>query len=309
MDPKKFSLPLALCVCATILFGCAGDAISGSVTSTSTATPRVRVVVVTATPSPAPALPSASPTRVPTRTPLPTPTPFITPPAPGEPVVLPILMYHHLNVLPPTSSELLRTWTVAPEQFAAQLDYLQAHGFHTVTFKQLVDFFERDVPLPKQPIILTFDDGWIDAYTVAFPALRERNMVGVFFVPTNYATAGGNLFLDWTQAQEMSRAGMEIGGHTISHEDLSKIEPGEMRRQLRVSKAIMEEKIGQPVVALSYPFGVHNDRIVAETRAAGYQAAVILCCGYQQRSNMLFTLPRIRVSYDDSLDDFAKRLP
>lgn len=309
MDPSKYVLCFAVCVCAAVLFGCAGDRFSVSATPTPNVTPRVRTVVVTATTPPTPALPSATPTPAPTHTPVPSPTPFITPPAPGEAVAVPILMYHHLNALPANSSELLRTWTVAPEQFTKQLDYLQGHGFHTISFKQLVDFFERGTPLPAQPIILTFDDGWLDAYTVAFSELQKRGMVGVFFVPTNYATAGGKLFMNWTQAREMSRGGMEFGGHTINHPDLTKTNLSELRRQLQESKAIIEEKIGHPVVALSYPFGAHNERIVAESQAAGYRAAVILCCGYQQRADLLFTLPRIRVSYDDSLDDFAKRLP
>lgn len=222
---------------------------------------------------------------------------------------VPILMYHHFNDLPANASETLRTWTVSPEQFAAQLDYLQARGFHTITLKQLIDFFERGMPLPTQPIILTIDDGWIDAYTVAFPELRKRNMVGVFFVPTNYAAAGGKLLMNWDQVIEMHRAGMEIGGHTISHEDLTKANLAEARRQLVESKTILEEKIGAPVIALSYPYGAYNSRVIAETEAAGYQAAVILCCGYQQRADILLTLPRIRISYEDTLDDFAKHLP
>lgn len=269
----------------------------------------MRVIVVTATPSHTALPPTPTPTRAATSTPAPTATPFITPPAPGEPVVVPILMYHHFNDLPANASEALRTWTVSPEQFAAQLDYMRARGFHTITFKQLIDFFERGAPLPTQPIILTIDDGWIDAYTVAFPELHKRDMVGVFFVPTNYATAGGELLMNWEQALEMHRAGMEFGGHTISHADLTKADLAEARRQLVESKAIMEEKIGAPVLALSYPYGAYDSRIVAETEAAGYQAAVILCCGYEQRAENLLTLPRIRISYDDTLDDFAANLP
>lgn len=307
MKASIFSLSVWLWLASASLLGCAG---AESVVVTTPLPPvSPRVIVITATPSHTLPPPTATPTRVATQTPAPTPTAFITPPAAGETVVIPILMYHHFNPLPAGASELLRTWTVAPEQFAAQLDYLQTRGFHTITFKQLVDFFERGAPLPTQPIILTIDDGWIDAYTVAFPELQKRNMVGVFFVPTNYATAGGELLLNWEQAREMSRAGMEFGGHTISHEDLTKISLPEARQQLRASKALMEEKLGQPVLALSYPYGAFDARIVAETQAAGYQAAVILCCGYEQQSDLLLTLPRIRVSYDDTLDDFAKRLP
>ncbi len=253
--------------------------------------------------------PSATLTAAATSTPAPTPTAFITPPHAVESVNIPVLMYHHLKYREPNASETLKTWSVAPDQFAAQLDYLQGRGFHTITFKQLVAFFENGAPLPTNPILLTFDDGWIDAYTVAFPELKQRGMVGNFFVPTRYADAGGELLVNWEQILEMDRAGMEFGGHTISHADLTKITLEEMRRELRDSKTKIEDKLGHPIYALSYPFGAFNPKVMAETQAAGYRAALILCCGYKQSADILFALPRIRVSYDDTLDDLASKLP
>lgn len=248
-------------------------------------------------------------TPVPTHTPIPTPTAFVTRPAGGEDVLIPILMYHHLELLPANASETLRTWTVAPEQFAAQLDYLQERGFHTITFKQLVEFFDEGAPLPTKPALLTFDDGWIDDYTVAFPELAKRGMVGNFFPPTQYVDAGGKLLMDWDQVLEMDRAGMEFGGHTVSHADLTKINLHEVRRQLTVSKAKMEEKLGHTTYAFSYPFGSFNPKIVAETQAAGYRAGLILCCGYKLNADILLTLPRIRVSYGDTVEEIAHKLP
>lgn len=255
------------------------------------------------------ATPSLTPTMTPTPTPAMTATPFITPPPADEPVDIPILMYHHLKYRDANASEALKTWSVAPDQFAAQLDYFQERGFHTITFKQLLEFFDNGAPLPTKPIILTFDDGWLDAYTVAFPELKKRGMVGNFFVPTQYADVGGELLINWDQVLEMDRAGMEFGGHTINHEDLTNVTLEEMQRQLTVSKAKMEEKLGHPTYALAYPFGAHNARVIAETEAAGYRAALILCCGYKQSRDILHTLPRIRISYEETLADIAEKLP
>ncbi len=306
---SKKILSLLLLLIALTGVGCSAVELTQSATPTAQPSRTPRIVVVTATPSRTPLPPTLTPTPRATATPVPTATPFITPSAAGEPVEIPILMYHHLKPLGADASQTLRTWTVNPEQFGAQLDYLRARGFNTITFRELVDFFEQGTPLPAHPIILTFDDGWIDAYTVAFPELQKRGMRGVFFVPTNYATAGGELLMDWVQAIEMDRAGMEFGGHSISHEDLTQVNLNEARRQLVEGKAIMEEKLGHPITALSYPFGAYNPRIVAETQAAGYRAAVSLCCGYKQQSDMLYLLPRIRVSYDDSMEEFVARLP
>jgi len=297
-------LCFTVCICS-----CGGNDI---LSSPETVTP----VITTTLPEPT-TLPTrtTAPTRVLsptpryTATPAPTATPFITPPQPGGTVAIPILMYHHLTALDANASETLRTWTVAPNQFAAQLDYLQQRGFHTITLHQLVDFFENGKSLPTNPIVLTFDDAWIDDYNVAFPELRKRDMVGVFFVPTAYVQAGGELLLNWDMVLEMDRAGMDIEGHTINHMNLSQANLVEVRRQLVDSKQILEEKLGHPILALSYPFGAFNSKIIAETQNAGYRAGVILCCGYEQQSDRMFLLPRIRVSYGDTLEDFAKRLP
>ncbi len=277
-----------------------------------TVTPVIKYVVLEPSSTPSRAATAAralTPTPVATSTPPVTPTPFITPPPAGESVTIPILMYHHLKYRAANASQALKTWTVAPDQFAAQLDYFQSCGFHTITFKQLVEFFDAGAPLPTNPILLTFDDGWLDSYTVAFPELKKRGMVGNFFIPTQYADVGGELLVNWDQVLEMDRAGMEFGGHTISHEDLSRITLEEMRRQLRVGKAKMEEKLGHPTYALSYPFGAFNPRVVAETKAAGHRAALILCCGYEQSSDILLTLPRIRISYGDTLQEIGDKLP
>lgn len=218
-------------------------------------------------------------------------------------------MYHHLQKLAPNASIVLKTWSVAPEQFAAQLDMLQTRGFQTITFKELVAFFDQGAPLPSKPILLTFDDGWIDDYTVAFPELKKRGMVGNFFPPTRYVNAGGKLLIDWDQVLEMDRAGMEFGGHTINHEDLTKVNLEVLQKELVDSKKLMEDKLGHPTYALAYPFGAFNPKVMTETQAAGYRAAVILCCGYKQSSDILLALPRIRVSYEDTLEMIEKKLP
>lgn len=305
---KSISFPvLILCVSAVmILNGCASDTPSGE--PTVTRVPAVTIVVATPTQTPVPTR-TNTPPPTDTATPAATATLFITPPAAGETVEIPILMYHHFKYEDASVSAGIRVWSVAPDQFAAQLDFYQAQGFHTITFKQLVDFFDMRTLLPTKPLIITVDDGWIDAYTVAFPELSKRHMVANFFVPTRYANAGGELLVNWDQVIEMDRAGMEFGGHTINHEDLTKVNLDVLQNELRGAKQFMEEKLGHATYALSYPFGSFNPKVMAETEAAGYRAAVILCCGYKQGTDVLFALPRIRVSYDDTLEEIASKLP
>jgi peptidoglycan/xylan/chitin deacetylase (PgdA/CDA1 family) len=291
---QRILLMLAL---AMILAACSSPAMP-------TIAPSPTSVLATATLTPVPTS-TATSTLMPTITP--TPTPFVTPPASGESAIVPILMYHNLRDLPAGASELDRTWTVAPKNFEAQVEWLSAHGFHTISMGQLVAHLNRKSPLPTKPIVISFDDGWVEQYTVAFPILRKRNFIGTFFVYTN--PVGRNHYLSWEQLKEMTLTGMDIQAHTITHPHLRTIAASEAQREISESKKTLESKLGKPVVALSYPFGEYNAAIIEMTKRAGLESAVTLATGYRQRADELFTLHRIRVSYDDTLDEFAKRLP
>src|SRR5262249_12606195 len=113
----------------------------------------------------------------------------------------------------------------------------------------------------------------------------------------------------WNQVVQMDRGGMDIESHTINHLDLTKINLDDVRHQLVDAKKILEQKLGHPVIGLSYPYGLYNPQVVTATGKAGYKEAEVLCFGDKQRGDMLLELPRIRVSYEDTLQDFMKRLP
>ncbi len=266
-----------------------------------TPTPIVVEVVATPIASPTITLPTATPTRTITA------TPFITPPTTGQAAHVPILMYHHINDLPASASELEQTWTVAPKNFAAQMRWLAQNGFHSITMAQLVAHLRDHQPLPAKPIIISFDDGWAEQFTSAFPILRQHGLIGTFFVYTN--PIDRSLYVSWAQLQEMTLAGMDIQAHSLSHPHLRTLPADMAYKEIAESKAVLEKRLGKPVIAFNYPFGEYNSAIIEMVRRAGYQSAVTLAAGYQQRADELFTLHRIRVSYNDSLDDFIKRLP
>ena len=263
---------------------------------------RVVATLAIATPS---ATPTLTATPIPTITP--TPTAFATAPAPGESAIVPILMYHNLRDLPGNASELQRTWTVAPSAFEAQVKWLAEHRFHTITMAQLVAHLKRQSPLPTKPLIISFDDCWEEQYTVAFPILKKYNFIGTFFVYTN--PLDRKSYLTWAQLQEMSAAGMDIQAHTLTHPHLRAIASLEAQTEISESKKILESKLKKPVVALSYPFGEYNASVIEMLKRAGFESAVTLAAGYRQRADELYTLHRIRVSYPDTLDEFAKHLP
>ncbi len=236
----------------------------------------------------------------------PTSTAFVTAPAATEFANVPILMYHHLNDLPSSATQLSLTWTVKPRDFEAQMNWLSQHGFHTITMAQLVGHLTHHQPLPAKPLIISFDDGWAEDYSVAFPILKRYNFIGVFFVYTHPLDKPE--FLSWGQVEEMSGAGMDIEAHTLTHPHLRSLTPDAAAKEIGESKATLENRLGKPVVAFAYPFGEYNAAIIEMVKRAGYECAVTINSGYRQRADQIFQLHRTRVSYQDMLQDLG-RLP
>ncbi len=267
-------------------------------------TPTAQIVQVVATPR---VLPSATPTIAlkPTATII--PTPFVTAPAPGGEANVPILMYHHIGDLPIDASQLQLEWTVTPKNFDAQMQWLARNGFRSVTMAQLVAHLKHRQPLPAKPIIISFDDGWAEQFTTAFPIMTKYGLSGTFFLYTR--PLDHTEFMTWAQAQEMVAGGMDIQSHSITHPHLRALAPDAAFKEIAESKATLEKRLGKPVVAFCYPFGEYNTATIEMVRRAGYESAVTLASGYRQRADELYTLHRIRVSYHDTLEDFAKRLP
>ncbi len=236
-----------------------------------------------------------------------TTTPRLIPPQ--DSVTLPILMYHHIKQLPPKASATWRNLTVSPQAFEAQLRYLAEQGYHTIYFSELIAYFNAGASLPEKPIILTFDDGWIDHYTVVYPLLQKYCMVGTFFPPVNWVENGnGKQVISWEMIEEMSRGGMEFGSHTLNHHLLTGQTEKQIMAQLVDSKAALEQHTGKPVVVFAYPGGGHNALAVSLTAKAGYEAAVGIMAGVEQTRDDLFLLHRITVPYSDDLKTFAARI-
>lgn len=226
------------------------------------------------------------------------------PPRPSADV--PIVMYHHVGPLPPNPDIYRRDLTVSPDLFEQTLAKLADQGVETVTMADLFEHFAGGQALPKRSVVLTFDDGYDDAYEHAFRLLKARQMVGTFFVTTDFLERPG--YLTWAQVQEMADAGMEIAAHSMNHADFTKIGPNELKRQLVEPKAILEEHLGQPVRFLAYPAGKYNPAVMAATRAAGYEAAVTVLHGTRHVPANAFELRRVRARGADSVNEIVSRM-
>src|SRR6185437_1865442 len=110
-----------------------------------------------------------------------------------------------------------RELTVSPQQFAEQLAYLKAHGITGISMDELRERLESGAPLDRV-VVLTFDDGYADQFTYAFPLLRQYRDAATFYIVTGALDAPRHL--TWAQLESMHAAGEDIAAHGVAHDDL-----------------------------------------------------------------------------------------
>jgi peptidoglycan/xylan/chitin deacetylase (PgdA/CDA1 family) len=205
--------------------------------------------------------------------------------------------------------------SVTPERLASQLRLLIARGYRGATFHEAVS----DPPAEKT-LAVTFDDGFRSVATLALPILREYGIPGTVFVPTDYIGTdepmrwpgidqwyGGPheaelLPMTWGDVAMLAEVGWEVGSHTRSHPRLTHLDDTSLQAELRGSRAACEHQLSQPCRTLAYPYGDHDQRVVAATRAAGYEAACTLPEDFR-RDDALRT-PRVGIYQRDGLATF-----
>lgn len=115
--------------------------------------------------------------------------------------------------------------------------------------------------MPKiKKAILTFDDGYHEDYTTAFPILKERGIVATSYLTTN--NMGRRGYLDWDEIKEMIKGGWDFQCHTHNHMMLDKLSDEDIEKEILFSKnTFIEHTLPQPE-HVAYPYGVRNDRII-----------------------------------------------
>jgi peptidoglycan/xylan/chitin deacetylase (PgdA/CDA1 family) len=202
---------------------------------------------------------------------------------------IPIISYHHITDKVGIYAQNL----VLPERnFIAQLDWLVANGFETLTFADLKLIKEGKKSMTDKQVILTFDDGYDDAYLAA-QHLNGKGLKGVFFVISD--SVGSTGYLDWRQVKKMTEWGMEIGSHGKSSANLLTAGAFGLQQELEESKKTIEAQIGKPVISYAYPDGGYTEAVMVEVQEAGYSFARSTRSGSQYIQREFYQLPMLRV--------------
>ena len=223
---------------------------------------------------------------------------------------VPVLMYHSVQAEPGPAT---RRLSVHPRAFAAQLASLRERGFTAVSFGALGHLLRTRATLPERAVVITFDDGYADLHREALPLLAAHGCTATVFVTTGWLAdaeqrAGRPLdqMLTWCQLAELAAAGIEIGAHSHSHAQLDQLAPASLARELRDSKALLEDRLGQRIATLAYPYGYSSRQVRSDVEAAGYDVAASVRNTRVPAMADPWSVPRLTVRRSTSLAEFTR---
>jgi peptidoglycan/xylan/chitin deacetylase (PgdA/CDA1 family) len=246
-----------------------------------------------------------------------------------EVTTLPIIMYHHISTVP----KCWNNYTISPETFQGDLEYLRAQGYTTITIDQLVAYTRGEEQLPEKPIMITFDDGQASFAAYALPLLEEYHMSAVLAIIGTCAdaytkTEDHNIrycYFSWPELAELNNSpSVDLAVHTydmhsLNHRKGCKILKGEnaeaytlaLTQDLEKVESCFEEYIGEKPIAFAYPYGLYCKEAKKILSERGY--SVLFTCN--ERVNKLtgdpeelLSLSRFNRPNGMARDQFFKKL-
>lgn len=230
---------------------------------------------------------------------------FLLPGVTFAQISVPILMYHYIGNNPNPKDTARNTLSVSPDKFDAQMGYLSKNGYTPISLDTLYGIFNKQTTAPGKPIVLTFDDGYMDFYYNAFPILSKYNFHAVSFIPTGLI--GGGYYMSWDQIKQIQKSGLiTFEGHTVHHVSLTSLSYEGALKELKVSKETLQNETGYPVNFVAYPNGASNYQVQDLARKAGFVGGVGTWFGKVNAPGT--NMPRIRITGLMTIEDFVSRL-
>jgi peptidoglycan/xylan/chitin deacetylase (PgdA/CDA1 family) len=224
---------------------------------------------------------------------------------------LPILMFHSISDRMTAGIHPYFEVCTSPMIFDRQMRFLYESGYSTITLKEAACAVPREKALPPKPVCITFDDGFRDFLTEAFPTLTKYGFSATVFLPTGFIGKERKTFknrecLTWEEVRGLHSKGVKFGSHSVNHTRLDELDGDGLKLELQESKKRMEDEIGGHVEMLAYPFAFPEEdksfvlKLKESVSEAGYQFGVTTMVGRVSAEDNPLFLKRIPVNtFDD----------
>lgn len=208
-----------------------------------------------------------------------------------------ILCYHA------TVSDRRHPWWL---DFRGQMMLIEDLGYEVVSLSAAVDLVRNGARVTRPTLAITFDDGWADNLTCAFPELERRGWPATVFISTSYV--GRRPYLLPEELPGLRERGVEVENHTHRHRDLTDLGPAEIMEDLRECSLRLEDLTGRQPRFFCYPYGRYNRRVRAVVAASGMEAACSARVGFNACGQDLFLLRRLTLEEGDGAEELRLRL-
>jgi peptidoglycan/xylan/chitin deacetylase (PgdA/CDA1 family) len=216
---------------------------------------------------------------------------------------VPILVYHVIGTPKPGTPN--RGLWISPQTLREQVAYLDRRGYSVVSLQAVYDYWHGG-PLPRKPVVLSFDDGFDTDYSRALPILAAHGWAGTLNLALSHYERG-SWGLNRRTVGALIRGGWELDSHTKTHPSLRGLGHRALREEVGASRRFLKRTFHVPVNFFAYPSGDYDARAVAAVRRAGYLGAVTTNPHFAGPRE-LYTLGRIEVLRGDTLQDLAAKL-
>lgn len=218
----------------------------------------------------------------------------------GTTVRVPVLMYHHVRAMKPSFRPADRRYTVTPESLEEQFTAIRDGGYTTISPNDLLRAIRDGAALPPKPVLLTFDDGFLEHYTIVYPLLQHFGFHATFFLTTGQGSLKGLMTKE--MIQELDQSGViTLASHTRHHAALSGLSKAVRLSEIEGSKEDLERLLGHSVNVFAYPYGSWNSTIEREVAEAGYDLAFGVRLGSLHALSSRYQLRRIPILDSDNV--------
>lgn len=214
-----------------------------------------------------------------------------------------ILMYHMIGDMKNNSA------VMTEDNLRIQMQYLKDHGYHPITMHELYDYVTKGEKLPSKPVCITFDDGYLDSYTIVYPMMKEFGYPWTLFLITDDVGKSYNR-MTWEQLKEMADSGaVTIANHTLSHPKLHNLPTrAEKENEIIGANKALKYHLGIDNLWFAYPYGDYDDEVIDICKKAGIKLAVTTDAGRVHVGSYPYDLKRVYIGNNVSLARFMERL-
>lgn len=227
---------------------------------------------------------------------------------------LPILMYHRVAL---TGSSATARFRITPKAFEEQLSYLNDAGYYSVSLEDWRSAMKDHTPLPGRAVLITFEDGYLDFMTDAWPLLKRYGFSALVFLAASEVGHWNSWdkrfnehapLMGWDHIRELQKNGAQFGAHSANHRNLVTASPVDVVHEAIRSRVIIEQELGIPIRSFAYPFGGEDSVVRHLISACGYIYGLTTHGGRAGLWDPLIGLPRIEILGSDSFKDFVEKI-